>query len=97
MKPRARIKIVIDVLMTAVILALMGRHLWSETFHERLGLCAGVLFIVHNALNRKYSEPKLLFYLDYLALMGLGVFIAHYGSKALRTFTNNKKRGIENA
>jgi hypothetical protein len=44
-----------------------------------------------------YDESKLLFYLDYLALMGLGVFVAHYGVKVLRTFSNNKKRGIENA
>jgi hypothetical protein len=219
--------------MTAVILALMGRHLWSETLHERLGICAGVLFIAHNALNRKwyaallkgrytpqrvmglcvnvllfaamlalmfsgivmskntfglpeikglmqlarqlhilgsywgfalislhlgmhwgmlvgmvkkrfkglkqskarritlfiaalavaaygayafvkrdlitymllksefvffdYGELKLLFYLDHITLMGLWVFIAYYGSKALRVFKNNEKRGIENA
>jgi hypothetical protein len=30
-----------------------------------------------------FGEPKLLFYLNYLALMGLGVFVAHYGAKAL--------------
>jgi len=31
-----------------------------------------------------YGESKLLFYIDYLALMGLCIFIAHYGAKAIR-------------
>ena len=28
-----------------------------------------------------YEESKFLFFIDYLALMGLGVFLAHYGAK----------------
>ena len=36
-----------------------------------------------------YSEPRLRFYLDYLALMGLCIFIAHYGAKLCR----RKKEG----
>ena len=31
-----------------------------------------------------YEEPKLLFLLDYLALMGLCIFIAHYIAKLVR-------------
>ena len=31
-----------------------------------------------------YSEPKVLFYIDYLALMGLCIFIAHYSAKLIR-------------
>lgn len=31
-----------------------------------------------------YEESKFLFFLDYLALMGLGVFLAHYGAKLLK-------------
>lgn len=31
-----------------------------------------------------YEESKLLFFLDYLALMGLCIFIAHYGAKRLK-------------
>ncbi len=31
-----------------------------------------------------YTESKMLFYLDYLALMGLCIFITHYGSKQIR-------------
>lgn len=37
-----------------------------------------------------YEEPRLLFYLDYLALMGLCIFMTHYGSKLLK-----KKRKLE--
>ena len=31
-----------------------------------------------------YSEPKILFYVDYLALMGLCIFIAYYSTKMIR-------------
>lgn len=31
-----------------------------------------------------YSESKILFYIDYLALMGPCIFIAHYGAKMIR-------------
>ena len=40
-----------------------------------------------------YDEPKLLFYLDYLAMMGLFVFIAHYLTKALKKLSAPKARG----
>ena len=33
-----------------------------------------------------YSEPKFLFYIDYLALMGLCIFFAHYSTKLIRKF-----------
>ena len=32
-----------------------------------------------------FSEPKLLFYADYLAIMGLFIFIAHWGARLLRS------------
>ena len=38
-----------------------------------------------------YSESKILFYLDYLALMGLCIFLAHYGGKLLSAV--RRKRG----
>ncbi len=38
-----------------------------------------------------YNESKLLFYLDYLALMGLGIFVFHYLGAALRKRGNTKK------
>lgn len=31
-----------------------------------------------------FGEPKLLFYLDYLAMMGTCIFLAHYGGRFLR-------------
>lgn len=31
-----------------------------------------------------YDEPRILFYLDHISLMGACVFIAHYGAKLLR-------------
>ena len=39
-----------------------------------------------------FAEPKLLFYLDYLAMMGLFVFIAHYLTKALKKLSAPKAR-----
>ena len=48
------IKIAVDILMTAAVFALMGRHLWGDAFHEWLGVFAGALFLAHNILNRKW-------------------------------------------
>lgn len=38
-----------------------------------------------------FSESKILFYLDYIAIMGLFIFIAHYVSKIIRKITSNNK------
>lgn len=42
------------------------------------------LFLKSEFVFLDYSEPKILFYMDYLALMGLCIFIAHYGAKLIR-------------
>ena len=39
-----------------------------------------------------YNESKVLFYIDYLALIGLCIFISHYSSKMIRKF--QKKREV---
>ena len=52
---------------------------------------ATYLFLQSEFVFLDYSEPKLLFYLDYLALMGLCVFIAHYASKLFRRKKEVKK------
>ena len=43
-----------------------------------------------------FSESKILFYLDYLALMGLCVFVSHYLSKALRKISVVQTKGEKN-
>ena len=52
---------------------------------------ATYLFLQSEFVFLDYSEPKLLFYLEYLALMGLCVFIAHYASKLFRRKKEVKK------
>lgn len=42
------------------------------------------LFLKSEFVFLDYSEPKILFYVDYLALMGLCIFIAHYSTKLIR-------------
>lgn len=42
------------------------------------------LFLKSEFVFLDYAESKILFYLDYMALMGLCIFITHYGSKLLR-------------
>ena len=41
------------------------------------------LFLKSEFVFLDYAESKILFYLDYMALMGLCIFIMHYGSKLL--------------
>ncbi len=51
MKPKAIIKIIIDILMTAALLFTSGYQLWGETLHEWVGAGLFVLFITHHILN----------------------------------------------
>lgn len=44
------------------------------------------LFLKSEFVFLDYSEPKILFYIDYLALMGLCIFIAHYSTKLIQKF-----------
>ena len=52
---------------------------------------ATYLFLQSEFVFLDYSEPKLLFCLDYLALMGLCIFITHYASKLYRRKKEVKK------
>ena len=64
--------------LTSAIIAAYGVYVFiSRNFATYLFLQSEFVFL-------DYSEPKLLFYLDYLALMELCIFIAHYASKLCR-------------
>ena len=39
-----------------------------------------------------YNEPPVLFYLDYLAMMGLFIYLAHYLAKLPALIKNRKKQ-----
>ncbi|MCH5344019.1 MAG: DUF4405 domain-containing protein [Acetatifactor sp.] len=56
MKPKQIVKIVIDILMTAVLLLLMAYSLVGEVIHEWLGIGMFVLFILHHVLNSKWTR-----------------------------------------
>lgn len=49
------------------------------------------LFLKSEFVFLDYAESKILFYLDYMALMGLCIFIMHYGSKPLRKRRNRRR------
>ena len=51
MNTKAKVKICIDVLMTALLLFLMGYQFWGEVAHEWVGAGMFVLFIAHHVLN----------------------------------------------
>lgn len=51
MKPKATVKIVIDVLMTAVLLFVMGYQFWGQAAHEWVGAGLLALMAAHNILN----------------------------------------------
>ena len=56
MKPKAIAKIIIDVLMTAALLFLMGYQLWGDAAHEIVGAGLFLLFIVHHILNLSFYK-----------------------------------------
>lgn len=56
MKPKMKIKIGIDFLMTVLLLFLMAYQIIGETLHEWFGAAMLVLFIIHNILNIKWYQ-----------------------------------------
>lgn len=56
MKPKAMIKIVVDILMTAALLFVSGYQFWGETAHEWVGAGLFVLFIAHHILNLNWYK-----------------------------------------
>ena len=56
MKPKAIIKLSVDILMTLALLFLMGYHLWGELLHEWVGAGMLLLFIAHHILNGHWHK-----------------------------------------
>lgn len=94
MKPKAIIKIVIDVLMSFGLLFLMGYQFWGDVAHEWAGAGMILLFIVHHILNAgwyknlfhgKYSPIRvfqllvdLLVFLAMIGLMVSGIMLSNH-------------------
>ncbi|MCC8023788.1 MAG: DUF4405 domain-containing protein [Clostridium sp.] len=54
MNRKIKIKIILDIVMTAALLFLMGYHLWGEAAHEWAGAGLLFLFVLHNFLNANW-------------------------------------------
>ena len=50
------------------------------------------LFLKSEFVFWDYSEPKILFYIDYLAFMGFCIFIAYYSTKIIRKLKKTKEQ-----
>ena len=66
MKPKAAIKLAVDVFMTLALLFLMGYQFWGEAPHEWVGAGMFLLFVAHHLLNGRWH--KTLFKGKYSAL-----------------------------
>ena len=51
MRYRRTVKIIIDIAIYLIFVALMQEHLWSDGLYEWLGITLFALFIVHTILN----------------------------------------------
>lgn len=56
MKCKRVIKIIVDIAMYLIFVALMQEHLWSDGLHEWLGIVLFILFIAHNILNFRWYQ-----------------------------------------
>ncbi len=54
MKPRAALKIVIDIAMIVALMLLMTYELIGQSNHEWIGMGMFILFLLHHVLNRKW-------------------------------------------
>lgn len=59
MKASVKFKICVDVMMTAALYACMAYMLVGEEAHEWIGSGLALLFVLHNALNRKWYTALL--------------------------------------
>lgn len=76
MRPEIRLKILVDILMTVILLLLMGYQRIGDKLHEILGVTMFVLVILHHVLNWKWT--KAVFsrkYNFYLILQTITVFL----------------------
>lgn len=94
MKPKAIIKIAIDVLMSLGLLFLMGYQFWGDVAHEWAGAGMFLLFIAHHLLNGnwyksllrgKYSPSRIfqaiidiLVFLSMIGLMVSGIMLSNH-------------------
>lgn len=92
MKPKAKLRVAVDALMTLGLLFLMGYQLWGDVAHEWAGAGMFVLFVLHHALNGawyrgivkgKYTPARvlqlvidLLVFLSMAGLMVSGVILS---------------------
>lgn len=53
---KAKVKITIDILMTAGLLFLMGFQLWGDAAHEWAGAFMLLLFVAHHILNGSWYK-----------------------------------------
>lgn len=67
-----------------------GIALYGAVVLVRRGLPA-YLFAQAEFVFLDYGESKVLFYLDYLAMMGTFTFLAHYATKLLKNVKRNQK------
>lgn len=56
MKPKAAVKIAVDILMTLALLFLMGYQFWQDAAHEWAGTGMFLLFILHHILNGNWHR-----------------------------------------
>lgn len=59
MKRKQILKIIIDIAMTVLFLALMAYHITGESLHEWLGISLFILFIMHHILNWNWYKGLL--------------------------------------
>lgn len=84
---KKKLRIIVDLVMFLLFIILMGYHIISDQYHEILGLCLFLLFILHHILNYKwyktllkgkYTFTKILFIVvNFMLLFAiLGIFIS---------------------
>lgn len=88
MNPKAKIKIMIDILMTIGLLFVSGYQFWGEAAHEWVGTGMFMLFIAHHFLNvswyrnmfkGKYTPVRIFQLLINLALLAVMVMQMYSG------------------
>lgn len=73
MKPKAAVKLAVDIFMTLALLFLMGYQFWGEAPHEWVGTGMFLLFIAHHILNGHWHKALFKGKYDAIRIFTLGI------------------------
>lgn len=83
------------VLLSMLGLTVSGIILSREVFAFLKNQFLSYLFLTSSFVFFDFERPVLLFFTEYIAIMGLFIFLAHYSSRGIHRLAGRRKKPVE--